>query len=164
MAKIPENLRLLFLRLDLLAGVGDNQKISFKTNQYFDKDGWNGWYGTFSRTLGGERMEVTGIAEVTSICQVAVELYTMYGKDSSYGKTLLNKIVNARKGLNRLKLTYDSIGKTMAGSSINTSGILVLDSIIPDSRKLTEGFCTSEDNYTFNIIILIAIKNFIVFL
>uniref|UniRef100_A0A6C0BCZ0 Uncharacterized protein n=1 Tax=viral metagenome TaxID=1070528 RepID=A0A6C0BCZ0_9ZZZZ len=142
MTKIPENLRLLFLRLDLIAGVKDNQKISFKTNTYVDKDAW---IGSILRTIQNERMEVSGISEISSICQCSVELYEMYGSSPPYGKILMNKIVDARRALNKLMLTYNSIGKNMVGSSINTSGILVLDSIIPDERRIAEGFSTLEE-------------------
>lgn len=147
MSNLPENLRLLLNNLDLLAGVKDNQKISFKSRTYYDKDGLmniSHWLGVFERTLSGERMEVNGIAEISSICKVSTELYEQYKDHRVYGKTLLDKIVEARKGLGRLKVTYESIGKGLVASSINVSGILLLDSIIPDSRKIEEGFCTAS--------------------
>lgn len=147
MSSLPENLRLLFNGLDLLAGVNDNQKISFKSKSYYDKDGIfniSHWMGVFERTISGERMEVNGISEISSICKVATELYPQYSKNKTFGKTLIDKIVDARKGLGRLKLTYETIGKTLVASSINTSGILLLDSIIPNQRKINEGFCTTS--------------------
>lgn len=149
MSVLPENLKILLDNLDLLAGVKDNQKISFKSKTYYDKDGIfniSHWLGVFERTISGERMDVNGIAEISSICKVAVELFPMYKDNKIFGSTLLDKIVEARRGLGRLKLTYESIGKQLVASRINNSGILFLDSIIPHDRKVKEGFCTDQSH------------------
>ena len=149
MSVLPENLKILLDNLDLLAGVKDNQKISFKSKTYYDKDGIfniSQWLGVFERTISGERMDVNGIAEISSICKVAVELFPMYKDNKIFGSTLLDKIVEARRGLGRLKLTYESIGKQLVASRINNSGILFLDSIIPHDRKVKEGFCTDQSH------------------
>ena len=140
MSDLPEQLRLCFNDLRFIAGVNDNQKICFYKRYYVDKDGWSGWYGTLMRTFEGERMDITGIANISSICKVAMENHRNYKDDPTYGFDLLNDIVDARKGLSRLKLTYESLGKSVTANKIDTSGIRVLDAIIPLERKIVEGF------------------------
>lgn len=136
MSALPEQLRLCLNDLRFVGGVNDNQKLCFNKRYYVDKD-W--WWGSFLRTLEGERMEVSGITKIGSICQVALENYQFYAGHESYGTILLDSIVNARKGLGRLKMTYESLGKNVVANNIETSGILVLDSIIPKERKIAEG-------------------------
>lgn len=140
---IPENLRICFNNLDFLAGVKDNQKICFKNRYYVERDGWSGIIGAILRTIENERMDVSGISEIKSICASAIENYNS-NFYPEYREELLDKIVAARKGLNRLKITYESLGKTVVASEIYNSSILDLDKLIPVERKIKEGFQVSE--------------------
>lgn len=151
---LPEILLQSFSELDLISGVGENEKICFKTGSYISK---NSLYGSFHRYFYDEKMDTNGITSIKRICSSSCELYLSYikikenklsnkkSKNEDYEKLLLERLINARSGLSRLKRTYDSLGKTVTGNNISNNGIVILDLHIPNEIKLEKGFLISED-------------------
>lgn len=84
---------------------------------------------------------VNGLATMKSIVKNAGEQYEQYSDHKYFGATLLDKIVGARHGLERIAKTYDNVGKNVDASNIRNTAILALDNIIPEDRKISEGIC-----------------------
>jgi len=137
MSEIPQVLLQCFTDLDFISGVGDNEKICFGRRQYVSKDSWS---GCFIRFYGNESMETTGVLKLKEICLMSAQCYLTFKNKNNFGDAIMEKIINARKGLTRLKLTYDSIDKTIVGSKINSTCIFILDSVIPYSERKQNGF------------------------
>lgn len=131
----PVSLQNLYVELDFLAGIHDNQKYNFSGKYYVNND----WMGFLWRKLDGENQDVYGVACMENICKNAAEQWDTYRDNRIFNVTLLNKIVAARHGLERCRKTYESKQKTHTSSSITNRAILILDGAIPQERKLTEG-------------------------
>ena len=140
---IPELLVKCFIDLDFLAGIKDNQKANFRKRYCVEKDGWSGLYGSFWRTFENERLNVSGISEIRSICATTFDLYKIYKNNKVYGPKFTSKILAAKRGLERLEQTYKSIGKTVEASQIRNSAIIDLESILPP--ELNEEFSDEEN-------------------
>ena len=148
MSSIPsESLQKLFNDLDFLSASLTNQKPCFKNRFYVDSDSWIGY---FWRRIDGENQANSGNSEINSICRNASENYESYKNNKFFGIILLNKIVEARKGLDRIRNTYKKLNQISTVSSINNN-ILILDNVIPIDRKITEGFLldTNPDNINY---------------
>lgn len=132
----PESLSALFVELDFLAASMPNQKPCFKKKYYVAADSWMGYMW---RRLDGEEQPISGNNKISSICRNASELFPSYGTNKFFGDIFLTKIVEARKGLVRIRDTYKALRDISTESSVNTS-ILILDGLIPIERKIIEGF------------------------
>ena len=147
MASIPTiHLQSLFGDLDFLSGAKDGQKPCFRSRCYVDR---TSWMGSGFRLIQGESQSSFGNTEIDTICKNASETYGTYHSDTRFGKILLDKIVAARQGLLKIAKTYEAIGKDTEARNIRNSGILILDAIIPEDRKLKEDIILTrvdEDN------------------
>lgn len=133
-----ESLQNLFTDLDFLSLAMDGQKPCFKGRYYTNADSW---IGSLFRMKDGEIQSVNGLATMKSIVKNAGEQYGQYSNHKYFGSTLLEKIVGARHGLERIAKTYDNVGKNVDASNIRNTAILALDNIIPEDRKISEGIC-----------------------
>lgn len=131
----PVSLQNLYVELDYLAGIRDRQKYNFTDRTYVNDD----WIGFLWRKWGGENQDIYGISVMENICKNAAEQFIQYKNDEVFGNELLDKMVSARHGLERCRVTYESKQKTNTVSNIKNRGILVLDNAIPIERKLKEG-------------------------
>lgn len=131
----PISLQNLYVDLDYLSGIHDNQKYNFSGRYYSNDD----WLGYVLRKFGGESQDVYGIACMENICKNAAEQWDTYKDNKIFNSTLLNKIVAARHGLERCRKTYETKQKTHTSTSITNRAILILDSAIPYDRKISEG-------------------------
>lgn len=132
----PVSLQNLYNDLDFLAGIKDKQKYSFNKRYYTNLD-MMGWVW---RKLDGENQEINGISTMESICTNAAQQWDTYKNKKPFGAMLLDKIVAARYGLDRVVKTYDSLQNTVYSSNIRNRGIIILDGVIPEERKIKEGF------------------------
>lgn len=138
MTTIPtESLTILYTDLGFLAAAMENQKPCFKGRYYVDK---NSWIGSLYRLKDVEGQDVSGISNMVSICRRANEHYSSLNEGDNYGEILLEKIIDARKGLERIARTYESLGKTISSENIKNQAILLLDSALPNDVKIREGF------------------------
>jgi hypothetical protein len=136
MSSLPsESLYNLYNDLDFLAASMADQKPCFKNRYYVDATSYIAWAW---RMLDGEHQAITGNAHINSICRNAFQTYE--SDNNMINKpVLMRKIIDARKGLDRIKTTYIKIGKRSVGDAIGNS-ILILDQIIPDEMAIKEGF------------------------
>jgi hypothetical protein len=132
-----ESLQALFSDLDFLGSAMDNLKPCFLTRTYEDKDSW---IGAAKRWWHKERQEVVGLQYMRSICLNAAQNYCQYHNNRFFGDTLTRKIIAARKGLERIAKTYESIGKVTAANDIRNGPIVTLDNILPRDCLVREGF------------------------
>ena len=131
-----ESLLSLYGDLDFLAKSVIGQKPCFKGKYYVSADTWAGYIW---RKIDGENQSITGNSRIISICRNASETYTSKKDDPYVGDMLLTKICEARKGLERIKNTYENLNNISNATNIG-SGILILDLVIPNERKIAEGF------------------------
>ena len=137
-ANVPnETLRVLLMDLDFLANVMENQKYCFKGKYYVDK---YSLISMFFRIKDGESQDVNGLSKMGSICKIACETYQQYQSNIHFGPIIINKMIGARKGLERVALTYESLGKIVTAANIRNQGILLLDGAIPKNHRIKEGF------------------------
>jgi hypothetical protein len=123
----------------------EGQKPCFVGKRYYvDKDSY---WGTFWRSLYGEKQDVIGNTIMQSICTNAVQSYESNKTNKKFESQLLEKIINARKGLDRIKRTYESCGKITTSNSIGNY-MLILDGVIPEKIKISEGFIKSPNIFT----------------
>lgn len=142
----PESLQDLFVDLDFISSAMIGQKPCFKNRYYVSGDSYVGYW---LRRLDGENQGVNGNSKINSICRNASESYLSYGNNVYYGSALLDKIVEARKGLDRIRSTYRNLNQISTVSSINNS-ILILDNVIPKDRKIFEGFLKGPASIKIN--------------
>jgi hypothetical protein len=145
----PISLQNLFLDLDYLAGIKDRQKYNFTSRSYVNDD----WVGFFWRKMEGETQDIHGISAMENITKNAAEQWITYKKHNTFGPELLDKMVDARHGLERARVTYADKQKTNTASNIKIRAIQVLDNAIPESKKLEVGITlktktSSEDTDT----------------
>lgn len=131
----PVSLQNLYVDLDYLSGIGNNQKYNFIDRTYINDD----WIGYLWRKLGGENQDIYGISIMENICKNAAEQWENYKDNTKFNSILLDKMVAARQGLDRCKSTYEQRHKTSTAGNINNRAIMVLDSAIPLERKIEEG-------------------------
>jgi len=131
------HLQTLYNNLDFLAEALDGQKPCFRKRCYVDS---KSWIGTIYRFFESEEQSSYGNAFINSICIDAAQTYNKELKEPTNTNNniiLLNKIVLARNGINRIQITYKSIGKIDVAIKLSNS-IGILDNIIPDERKQLE--------------------------
>lgn len=125
-----EHLQNLFSDLDFLADAKEGQKPCFYSRTYVDS---GSWYGTIYRSFKGECQDTIGGGEIAKICKNALETYDRI-RETEMGKLLLTKIIGAKLGLKRISFTYSQLNKMSAVRSINNSGIIILDMVIPEEK------------------------------
>jgi hypothetical protein len=132
-----ESLTIIYSDLDFLACAKDNEKPCFRTRTYEDK---NSWIGAAKRWLASEAQEISGISEMGRISRNAAQNYNQYMHDKNFGPPLKTRIIGARKGLERIARTYESIGRSVTASNIRNGPIMTLDNLLPHDDKVREGF------------------------
>jgi hypothetical protein len=135
----PESLQNLFNDLDFLSASSVNQKPCFKNRFYVNND----LFGYILRKIDGENQCVNGNSSINSICRNASETYMAIKDNKCFSETLMLKIIEARKGIERIRNTYKNLNHITTVSSINNS-LFILDNIIPQDRKIKEGFLLSN--------------------
>lgn len=135
MAKPPISLTKLYNDLEFLGGIGDNQKYSFGERKYTNND----YFATVFRAFRSESQDVNGILNMENICTDAIEQYKVYIDHKVFGKKLLDSIIKARHGLSRCVTTYRTLQRLTTATNIETRAIFLLDNIIPEDRKISEG-------------------------
>jgi hypothetical protein len=137
MTCIPtESLKNVFIDLDFLSGIMENQKYCFKNRYYVDK---KSIFGSIVRMIDSECLDISGITKIGSICKNAVELFETI-QIPTFKNILQEKIISARKGLERTAITYETLNKNVTASNIRNQGILLLDGVLSNEIKLKEGF------------------------
>lgn len=147
MSKPPVSLVKLYGDLEFLGGIGDNQKYCFGKKTYIN----NGWIATFWRAIEGESQDINGIATMESICTDAGEHYNHYKNSITFGPKLLDSIVKARHGLGKCVATYRTLQKLTTATNIEIRAIFLLDNIIPEERKLSEGIIHKPRTDTYSL-------------
>jgi len=147
MSKPTISLSKLYGDLDFLAGIGDNQKYSFIERKYINND----LFAILFRHYRNESQDINGITNIETICTDAVEQFNFYKDNKIFGPKLLDSIIKARHGLNKCANTYKTLQRLTTASNIEIKGIFLLDNIIPDERKISEGIIhkiehNSEEN------------------
>jgi hypothetical protein len=125
----------LYVDLEYLGGISNNQKYCFGKRTYIN----NGWIATVYRLIENESQDVNGLSTMESIVTDAGEQYNHYKDDKTFGPKLLDSIVKARHGVFKCATTYRTLQKLTTASNIEVMIVFVLDNIIPDERKLSEG-------------------------
>lgn len=144
----PVSLLNLYVQLDYLAGIKDRQKYNFTDKTYVNDD----WIGFIWRKWGGDNQDIYGISIMANICENAAQQYLVYKENNVFGKELLDKMISARHGLERCRVTYDTKQKTNTVSNIKNKAILVLDNAIPYERKIEEGIILNSKNDSRSIL------------
>tara|TARA_Y100001970_G_scaffold291389_1_gene428354 strand:- start:367 stop:930 length:564 start_codon:yes stop_codon:yes gene_type:complete len=129
------HLQNLFNDLDFLGSAKEDEKPCFRDRSYMNK---HSWIGTIHRTLNNESQSDVGNGTIYTICLNASQTYDSYKNNKNFGDILLDKIVKARIGLERIARTYESICKSAIARELRNNSILILDSIIPEDRKQKE--------------------------
>lgn len=143
---IPEILKSICKKLSLVGNVGIDQKINFKNEYYINRDSY---YGSLLRYFEAEKQSTSGNAYLENLCSETTNIYNTYKNNPCYLKLLYDNIINARKGLMRLRDTYSKINYQDKTLNCIDGCILQLDFILPDSLKLEHGFILNEQG-TFN--------------
>ena len=138
-----ESFSVLLTDLGFLARALDGQKPCFKKKYYVTSGSWTGWA---YRALDSESQSVNGLAAMISICRRANETYSTYKTDNVHGPKLKTKIIEARKGLDRIRRTYESEGKIIEAENIENQVITLLDNVLPMEDRIREGFTLAKPN------------------
>jgi hypothetical protein len=138
---IPEILKSICKKLSLIGNVGIDQKINYKNEYYINRDSY---YGSVLRYFESEKQSTVGNAYLENLCNETINIYNTYKDNSNFTNLLFINVVNARKGLMRLRNTYSKINYQDKTLNCIDGCIMQLDFILPKDIKIEHGFILDE--------------------